>query len=147
MSVSDTLFDPGEIHPVTSFDDLAGIIRPAPPRWRTERPDERTCQQTIVDAAHLLGYRVLAIRPASGGRRGGGYGSPIQGDAGYPDLTLVHPRAGVIFAELKRAPNRLEPTQGLWGKALLAAGARWLLVWVPEEMQGFIDDLAAWSQR
>lgn len=136
-----TLFD---TEPVC---ELAGVIRRHPPLWRTERPTEAACQQTIVDAAHLLGYRVLAIRAASGGRRGGGWASPIQGDAGYPDLTLVHPRAGAVFAELKRAPNRLEPAQGLWGKALLAAGARWRLVWVPEEMQTFIDDLAAWSRR
>lgn len=144
--MSATLFDPGEATAARAPEGLAGVIRPCPPRWRTERPTELACQQTIVDAAHYLGYRVLAIRAASGGRRGGGWASPIQGDAGYPDLTLAHPVAGVVFAELKRYPNRLEPSQGMWGKALLAAGARWRLVWVPEEQQAFIDELTAWSR-
>ena len=56
----------------------------APARLKGERASERDCQQTVVDAAHLCGYRVLAIRATSGGRHGGGWASPIQGDAGYP---------------------------------------------------------------
>ena len=129
----------------TLFDaERANVLRPCPPRLRGERATEVACQQTIVDAAHTLGYRVLAIRPAAGGRRGGGWASPIQGDPGYPDLTLVHPVAGVIHAELKRWPNRLEPAQARWGQALLDAGARWQLVWVPEELDAFCQSLADW---
>jgi hypothetical protein len=109
------------------------------------RATERECQATVVDAAHLLGYRVLAIRPAIG--RGHKWESPIQGDAGYPDLTLVHPRTGVLFVELKRPPNRLEPAQRAWGEAFIAAGAVWRLVWVPDELDQFIQELADRTQR
>jgi hypothetical protein len=73
--------------------------------------------------------------------------TPIQGDPGYPDLTLVHPVAGLIHAELKRHPNRLEPAQAMWGKALLTGGARWQLVWVPEELDSFLADLTRWAGR
>jgi hypothetical protein len=101
---------------------------------------ERDCQATVVEAAHLLGYRVLAIRPAL--TRQQRWQSPIQGDAGYPDLTLVHPTAGVLFVELKRGPNKLEPAQAAWGEALIAAGAVWRLVWVPEDLDRFCQELA-----
>ena len=124
---------------------VAGVIRPAPKRRRGPRASEADCQRTIVEAAHVLGYRVLAIRPAL--NRKDHWQTPIQGDAGYPDLTLVHPVAGVIFAELKRRPNRLEPAQGVWGRCLLDAGARWLLVWVPEELDAFCQSLADWTRR
>lgn len=118
---------------------------PAPEYDRGERAEEKACQATIVKAARLLGFRVLAIRPAWGSR--GKYSSPIQGDPGYPDLTLVHPTAGVMFVELKRHPNMLEPDQKAWAKALLDAGATWRLVWVPEQQQGFIDELIVLSRR
>jgi VRR-NUC domain-containing protein len=102
---------------------------------------EAACQRTIVELARdVLGYRVLAIRPAIG--RQGRWQSPIQGDAGYPDLTLVHPRAGVLFVELKRKPNRLDPDQKRWGEALREAGAEWRVVWVPEQLDAFCQELA-----
>lgn len=123
----------------------APAIAPAPPRQRGERASERDCQQTIVDAAHLCGYRLLAIRPAVG--RQGRWQSPIQGDAGYPDLTLVHPVAGVLFVELKRWPNRLELAQLEWADALADAGAAWRLVWVPEQLDAFCQELADRARR
>ena len=121
-----------------------GVLRPAPKRKRGPRPSESDCQRTIVDAAHTFGYRVLSIRPAL--NRRGDYRTPIQGDPGYPDLTLVHPVAGVHFVELKRWPNRLEPSQALWGRALLDAGAHWHLVWVPEELDRFCQSIADWTR-
>lgn len=112
----------------------------APPRFRGERASEQECQAEVVKLARMMGYRVLAIRPARG--RGGRWETPIQGDPGYPDLTLAHPRAGLIFVELKRHPNKLEPAQSLWRDALKAAGGRWRLVWVPEGLQAFLQWLA-----
>lgn len=110
----------------------------APARAKGERATEKQCQSTIVDAARLLGYRVLSIRPAFSRNK---FSTPIQGDAGYPDLTLAHPRAGVIFVELKRSPNRLEPEQVEWRQALTEAGAIWRLVWVPEQLDEFVREL------
>jgi hypothetical protein len=120
---------------------VAADERP-PPRaeWLMPRATEAQCQATIVEAARTFGWRVLAIRTAVD--RGGRWKSPIQGDAGFPDLTLAHPRAGLWFVELKRAPNRLEPEQQAWRDALRAAGAPWRLVWVPERMSAFITELA-----
>jgi hypothetical protein len=105
-----------------------------------ERATEKDCQATIVDTARTLQYRVLALRPAVG--RQGRWQTPIQGDAGYPDLTLVHRRAGVLFVELKRAPNDLEAGQVAWRQALVEAGAVWRLVWVPEQLDTFCQELA-----
>jgi len=119
---------------------MSTTVEGPPPRSRGPRASERDCQQTIVDAARLLGYRVLAIRPSADQR--GRWKSPIQGDPGYPDLTLVHPRAGVMFVELKRAPNRLEADQVAWRDAMRAANACWLLVWVPELLDEFCQLLA-----
>lgn len=112
----------------------------APPRLPGERATERACQDAIVAAARIGGWRVLAIRPAVG--RKGRWQSPIQGDPGFPDLTLVHPRLGLRFVELKRWPNKLEPAQEAWKVALDAAGAKWRLVWVPEELRSFCQELA-----
>ena len=107
---------PGPVMPATGADPdgsasltAVGVLRPAPKRMSGPRPSESDCQRTIVDAAATFGYRVLSIRPAL--NRRGDYRTPIQGDPGYPDLTLVHPVAGVHFVELKRWPNRLEPSQ------------------------------------
>ena len=106
---------------------------------------EAQCQATIVAAARTTGWRVLAIRPAL--NRRGRWASPIQGDPGYPDLTLAHPRAGrVIFVELKRHPNRLEPNQAAWGDALHRAGADWRLIYVPDQLDAFCQELADIAQ-
>lgn len=110
-----------------------------PARLRGDRALERDCQTTVVTAARMLGYRVLSIRPAFSK---GKYSTPIQGDPGYPDLTLVHPKVGVLFVELKRHPNRLEPDQEIWAGVMLDAGLTWRLVWVPEHLDSFIDELA-----
>lgn len=116
----------------------------APKRQPGERATEKQCQETIVAWAQWLGYRVLAIRPAFSR---GKYSSPIQGDPGYPDLTLVHPRAGVLFVELKRAPNQLEHDQIAWRQALTHAGVVWRLVWVPEQLAAFNAELAERIQQ
>lgn len=120
------------------------IAAPAPPRHKGERATEKDCQQTVVDAARMLGYRVLSIRPAFSK---GKWSSPIQGDAGYPDLTLVHPKVGVLFVELKRSPNKLEPEQIEWAGVLLDAGAQWRVVWVPEQLDGFLDELTQLARK
>lgn len=126
--------------------DLAVAARPKPKQYKQGvRAVERECQATIVEAAHALGYRALAIRPAVGRQQK--WQSPIQGDAGYPDLTLAHPDAGVLFVELKRPPNGLEAPQRAWGEALIAAGAVWRLVWVPEQLDAFVQELADRTRR
>lgn len=105
----------------------------------TARATEAQCQATIVEAAKMLGWRVHAERAAGGGRHG--WRTPIQGHAGFPDLVLVR-GAELLVVELKRKPNRLEPAQVGWLDALRVAGVQTAVVWVPEGMQTFIDQLA-----
>lgn len=102
------------------------------------RATEAECQQTIVEAAKLLGWRVHATRTAQTAK---GWRTPVQGHRGFPDLVLAcHGR--LLFVELKRKPNRVEPEQQAWLDTLSHAGADVHVVWVPEGMQAFIDALA-----
>lgn len=122
---------------------MSGLV--APKKMRGFRASEADCQSTIVAAARILGYRVLAIRPGMG--KAGNWSTPIQGDPGYPDLTLAHPRAGVLHLELKRWPNKLETEQNRWGEMLISAGAVWMLWWVPEELDDLLAFLAERTMR
>jgi hypothetical protein len=57
-------------------------------------------------------------------------------DPGFPDLVLLHPRAGrLLFRELKTAAGRLSPEQTQWRYALLAAGADYA-IWRPADLVG-----------
>lgn len=102
------------------------------------RPTEAACQATIIEAARLHGWLVHAERPA---RTATGWRTAIQGDPGFPDLVLA--RDGVVLVvELKRRPNK--PTDAQWGwlTAFQRAGIAAHLVYVPEDMDAFIDELA-----
>lgn len=105
---------------------------------KTERATERQCEDTIIEAARMLGWRVHAERPAQSGK---GWRTPIRGDAGWPDLVLARGRR-LIFAELKRKPNKVEPAQREWLDALAATGVEAHVVWVPEGMTAFLAELA-----
>jgi hypothetical protein len=52
---------------------------------------EADLQATILDAARLLGWRACHFRPARTTR---GWRTPVEGDPGFPDLTLA--KAGVV---------------------------------------------------
>ena len=77
---------------------------------------EKDFQRTVIEMAKVLGWRVHAERPAI--RQSGKWSTPIQGDAGFPDLVLAHPQKGVIFAELKSERGRLSEGQRDWYSAL-----------------------------
>ena len=67
-------------------------------------PKEAVFQTHIIHAARKLGWLAHHCRAAP--RRSGGFSTPIQGCAGFPDLVLAHTKTGfVIFAELKRNVN------------------------------------------
>lgn len=109
------------------------------------RASEADCQATIVEAARATGWLVHHARPAQ--IRPGVWATALQGNAGFPDLVLAHPRHGVWFVELKRKPNKVEPAQTTW---LLTLGrhVRAAVVWVPEDMPAFLRALATgeWPQ-
>jgi hypothetical protein len=104
-----------------------------------ERASERACEDTIIAAARLGGWRVHATRPA---RTAKGWRTPIRGDAGFPDLVLACGPT-LHFVELKRKPNKVEPAQRAWLDALGAAGAAASVVWVPEGLDDFVTYLTS----
>lgn len=69
------------------------------------------------------------------------WATPARGDLGpgWPDLTLVHPRRGLIFAELKRQRGKLSAHQVAVITALTAAG-QLVYVWRPSDL----DDGTIW---
>ena len=72
----------------------------------------------VIAAAHQFGWLVHHCRPArtSDGR----WLTPIQGDAGFPDLCLA--RGGrIIYAELKREGKKPDAAQMAWAWALIGA--------------------------
>ncbi len=81
---------------------------------------EADFQTRIIDRARTLGWWVHHGRPARKGD--GSWSTPIQGDAGFPDLVLA--RGGrVIFVEVKTEKGRLTDQQKQWMAEL--AGGPW----------------------
>jgi hypothetical protein len=100
---------------------------------------ERDYETTIIGHAKLAGWRVHAERPAPSRK---GWRTPIRGDAGFPDLVLVHRLVGVTFVELKVTTD-LTDDQKLWGQALLDASQAlgidpiWRVLYLPADQDPF----------
>lgn len=98
--------------------------------------------------ARAAGWRVHAERTAL--TASGRYSTPIQGDAGFPDLVMVRGRH-LWFVELKRKPNTVEPDQHLWLATLdeftstdsYGFNVATLVVWVPEQQQAFLEQICS----
>jgi hypothetical protein len=82
----------------------------------TAKVSEDELKSTIIHAATTFGWHVHHDRPARTGKDGE-WRTHIQGDAGFPDLTLAR-EGRVIFAELKRANGRVSEAQHAWLEAL-----------------------------
>ena len=96
---------------------------------------EKEFQRAVIDLARLTGWRVHHTRPAL--TRRGRWLTPIQGDAGFPDLVLV--RAGrVIFAELKCNGARPTPQQQGWLDALSACAGVECYLWTPADWDAIV---------
>ena len=78
---------------------------------------EAAFQEQVLELARACGWLVHAERPALS--RSGRWATPIQGDAGFPDLVLVHPqRRLLLFVELKMKGGKLTIAQQAWLDAL-----------------------------
>ena len=92
----------------------------------TQRPDQRAIAEAdftraVLDLARLRGWKVTHFRPA---RTETGWRTPLQGDAGFPDLVLA--RDGVVIhAELKSAKGRMTQEQAEWAIALGPSHRLW----------------------
>ena len=91
---------------------------------------EREFQQAVVQLARLMGWRVHHTRPALTQR--GRWLTPIQGDAGFPDLVLCRPPR-LILAELKRVGGKPTPAQRGWLDALHACASVECYLWTPAD--------------
>jgi hypothetical protein len=96
-------------------------------------------QSQVIMLARLHGWLVMHTRAVE--IRPGVWKTPLQGHAGYPDLTLAHKTRGVIFAELKSDIGRLSEKQELWLSTLNDAGMEHH-VWRPKDIQAISDRLA-----
>ena len=84
--------------------------------------NESAFQQQIIELAKLRGWLVHHDRPAMDRR--GRWASHVQGDVGYPDLTLAR-RGVVIFAELKAQGKKATEAQLEWLAALPGSHLWW----------------------
>ena len=91
---------------------------------KPEAMTEAELQSAVVELAQWLGYLVSHTRVAR--QSDGSWVTPIQGDAGFPDLVLAHKRSGmVLFRELKSQKGRATKGQLMW---LAATGGT---IWRP----------------
>jgi len=77
----------------------------------------------IIELAHHRGWLVAHFRPARvKGQTANDdrWVTPMQGDAGFPDLVLAR-RGRVIFAELKKEGGKVSPAQKAWAEELSGA--------------------------
>ena len=62
----------------------------------------------------------------------------IHSASGFPDLVLVHPDRGIVFAELKTERAKVRPEQSAWLDVLRAAASSnrsvWVCLWRPEHL-------------
>lgn len=91
---------------------------------------ERDFQRSVIELAHLMGWRVYSI-PDS--RR--------TTLSGYPDLTLWNPKQQrVLFAELKTDKGRLRPEQVVVIDELRQCGQQ-VCVWRPKDWDEIVTTL------
>jgi hypothetical protein len=90
---------------------------------------EKQFQSRVIDFAHLHGWMIGHFRTSM--NASGGFQTAVGADGkGFPDLTLVHPKYGILFRELKTDIGKVSPEQREWGNAILAAGGNFA-VWRP----------------
>jgi hypothetical protein len=82
---------------------------------------EAEFKDILIGVAKRYGWLVHHDLPAQNSR--GRWATHVQGDVGFPDLLLLHPVSGKLFAiELKSQTGRLTPGQKRWLMAFETAG-------------------------
>lgn len=82
---------------------------------------EREFQRAVLRLAGLFGWTPYHTHDSR------------RSNPGFPDLVLVHPRRGVVYAELKSEKGRPTEDQERWLALLREAGQRAYL-WRPSSM-------------
>ena len=99
---------------------------------------EREFQARVIELARLLGWRVHHTRPALTQR--GRWLTPIQGEAGLPDLILLRPPR-LVFAELKSEKGRVSKEQQAWLDALRQCNGVEVYLWRPSDWASIVETL------
>ncbi len=82
---------------------------------------ETEFKDILISVAKRFGWLVHHDLPAQNSR--GRWATHVQGDAGFPDLILLHPNSGKLFAiELKSDKGKLSPGQKRWLMAFEKSG-------------------------
>jgi hypothetical protein len=89
---------------------------------------EKNFQASVSEYARVTGWLLHHTRPAC---IRDGWRTPIQGDAGFPDLAMTR-RGRLIFAELKSKPGGFSRAQG-WLGALSACPGCQVFLWRPSD--------------
>lgn len=90
---------------------------------------EAEWQQQVVELAHILGWRHMHCRRSIGKGRQWVTATNVP----WPDLTLWHPKHGLIFAELKSQQGGESQGQTEINRSLRDAGQR-VYVWRPSDL-------------
>jgi len=102
---------------------------------------EAEFQNKVIEVARMYGWKVMHTRPAQ--MQSGRWATPIQGDAGFPDLVLARPRDGdLIFAELKATKGRVSIAQAAWLKTITMTRMAEAHLWYPDDLPKIIKRLA-----
>lgn len=100
---------------------------------------EAEFESEILAWAKKFGWWRHGERPAYDANRK--YRTAIKGEAGWPDLTLAHEKAGIIiFREAKIPPRTLSPAQVICHRVLLACGCD-VKVWTPNDWPEIMNTL------
>ncbi len=86
----------------------------------TPKTTEKQFQAMVERLAKLLGWEAYHTHDSR------------RSQPGFPDLVLVHPTRGVLFAELKADAGKVRPNQERWIALLTQAGAD-ARVWRPKD--------------
>jgi hypothetical protein len=81
---------------------------------------EAEFQKVVIDLARRNGWLVYHAVPAQ--VRPGVWRTTYAGDRGFPDLMMVHPTRGGLFAELKTDKGKVTYEQEQWLDTLQQAG-------------------------
>jgi len=126
---------------MAAIETAAGASASHRPGAPAPEPTEAEMMRAILEAAKVLHWRVAHFRAA---RTVHGWRTPVEGDPGFPDAVLVHPRTGRCwFVELKARRGRLTAEQERWGFDLAAAGQRWIVCRGRAGLTALLDEMAA----
>ena len=101
---------------------------------------EADLKEIVISVAKRYGWLIHHDLPAQNSR--GRWLTNVQGDAGFPDLILLHPVSGKLLAvELKAERGKLSPLQKRWLMAF-DAGSHFNSVWKPSDMEYILYTLS-----